>query len=60
MIGNKWMWMMEWCRSNNLPPANPEFWEFAEKEYNAAHPKDEAWDIRMKRDQSWRDSGPAK
>jgi len=30
----RWIWMMEYCRSNNLPPAQHWAWEIAAKEYD--------------------------
>ena len=34
MDEKKWLWMMEWCRVRNLPPANYEVWKLAEKMYD--------------------------
>lgn len=30
----KWMWMMNYCKEHELPPAQSWAWERAEKAYN--------------------------
>jgi len=30
----KWLWMMEYCKKNVLPPAQKWAWDKAENEYN--------------------------
>lgn len=31
---SKWNWMMDWCKHNNVPPANYYWWNKAEEEYD--------------------------
>lgn len=33
-ISDKWTWMMDYCRSLGLPPANSHFWDLAKKEFD--------------------------
>jgi len=33
-LSNKWIWMMDYCRRNNIPPAQPWAWRQAEKAFN--------------------------
>jgi len=30
----QWHWMMDYCKENNLPPAQKWAWDRASKEYN--------------------------
>lgn len=33
----KWIWMMDWCKSRGLPPAQKYAWDAAEKEWDMYH-----------------------
>lgn len=35
----KWIWMMDWCKSNGLPPSDNYFWSKAESAYYEAKEK---------------------
>jgi len=31
---NKWFWMMDYCKTKKIPPAQKWAWDKAEREYN--------------------------
>lgn len=36
----KWFWMMDYCKDNNLPPAQKWAWDKAKEAYNILHDKE--------------------